>query len=91
MRNDLCTPLMVVSIDVRNKVRKTVSEKQLMRSNSAAGHLIHPAMRAQLHHLPLLDLSWALNRGFVFVFVVVVFIAQRKALYKDDDSDGIDS
>ena len=35
-------------------VTKTVSEKQLLRKNSAARQLIHPAVRAQLH-LPALD------------------------------------
>ena len=33
--NKLCTPLTAVPTAVRNKVTKTVSEKQLLRNNSA--------------------------------------------------------
>ena len=36
VRSNLCTPLIAVSTALRNKVTKTVSEKQLLGNNSAA-------------------------------------------------------
>ena len=36
VRSNLCTSVFAVSTAVRNKVTKTVSEKQLLRNNSAA-------------------------------------------------------
>ena len=42
VRSNLCTSLIVVSIAVRSKVTETVSEKQLLRNNSAARKTILP-------------------------------------------------
>ena len=59
VRSNLCTPLIAVSTAVREKVTKTVSEKQAIE-DQLSSKTIHPAMTAQLH-LPALDLSWALS------------------------------
>ena len=40
VRSNLCTSLIAVSIAVRSKVTETVSEKQLLRNNSAARQTI---------------------------------------------------
>ena len=64
----MCTPLIAVSTAARNEVTKTVSEKQVVRNNSAARQSV------QLRLLPL-DLSWALMRNevrerFLFPYIV---------------------
>ena len=65
VRSNLCTPLTAVSTAVRytNGVKKATVEQQL------SGKTIYPAMKAQLH-LPALDLSWALLRLQLAMYVL---------------------
>ena len=83
---NLRTPLTAVSTAARNEVTKTVSEKQLVRNNSAARQSM------QLHlpppPPPPLDLPWALMRNevrerclFPYIVSKLVFYAQSTGPY----------